>query len=165
MTSLLRSWVTGEAVRELQQRLAALGHTLPIDGEYGPVTESVVRAFQAARAIRIDGICGPHTRDALKALLSTRQNSDWLGWPASRRLIAGNQAAANAIRIQRLRGALPRRQDSGDLAGRGGEEAADRAAAAKSIEFGAATAKSIELAKTERSPCVLRRGRPEPDQA
>src|SRR4029079_15535114 len=69
----------------------------------------------------------------------------------------------NPIRIQRLRGALPRRQDSGDLARRGGEEASDPAATVESSESGAATAGSIELAQTERGACVLRRSRPEPD--
>jgi lysozyme family protein/peptidoglycan hydrolase-like protein with peptidoglycan-binding domain len=40
----------------------------------------------------IDGIYGPHTRDAIKALLITRESSDWVGWPADRLLVAGKQA-------------------------------------------------------------------------
>jgi lysozyme family protein/peptidoglycan hydrolase-like protein with peptidoglycan-binding domain len=48
----------------------------------------------------IDGICGPHTRDAIKALLITRQNSDWLGWSASRLLIAGKQALCDLDGIE-----------------------------------------------------------------
>ena len=57
----------GEAVRDLQQRLAAAGH-LPIGdeaGEFGAATETAVREFQEARGIRVDGICGPETWAAL----------------------------------------------------------------------------------------------------
>jgi N-acetylmuramoyl-L-alanine amidase len=64
-STLLRSGDAGEAVRELQQRLAAAGRALPIDGEFGPVTESTVRAFQRARGLRVDGIGGPETWGAL----------------------------------------------------------------------------------------------------
>jgi len=39
----------------------------------------------------IDGIYGPHTRNAIKALLIIRQSSDWIGWPADRLVIAGKQ--------------------------------------------------------------------------
>ncbi|HEX6312158.1 MAG TPA: peptidoglycan-binding protein, partial [Acidimicrobiia bacterium] len=53
----------GEAVRDLQQRLAALGHDSTADepGEFGDATEAAVRAFQAARGLDVDGICGRHT--------------------------------------------------------------------------------------------------------
>jgi N-acetylmuramoyl-L-alanine amidase len=59
----LRAGATGEAVVDLQQRLAALGHDLGGDplGELGPGTESAVTAFQQARGLRIDGICGDET--------------------------------------------------------------------------------------------------------
>ena len=58
---------TGEAVRDLQRRLAALGHDTSPDepGEFGPVTEAAVRAFQAQRRIDVDGVCGPQTWAAL----------------------------------------------------------------------------------------------------
>jgi N-acetylmuramoyl-L-alanine amidase len=64
---LLRSGSTGEAVRDLQQRLAAAGHVPAGDdgGAFGPATESSVRAFQDARGIRVDGIVGPQTWAAL----------------------------------------------------------------------------------------------------
>ncbi len=53
----------GEAVRDLQRRLRALGHDIPgvETGEYGPTTETVVRTLQEARGLRVDGWCGAQT--------------------------------------------------------------------------------------------------------
>jgi N-acetylmuramoyl-L-alanine amidase len=53
----------GEAVRDLQRRLAALGHDTAADepGEFGTVTEAAVRAFQEQRRLDVDGVCGPQT--------------------------------------------------------------------------------------------------------
>jgi peptidoglycan hydrolase-like protein with peptidoglycan-binding domain len=44
----LQQGETGEAVRDLQRRLAALGLDSTSDepGEFGPATEAAVRAFQ-----------------------------------------------------------------------------------------------------------------------
>ncbi|HVW34601.1 MAG TPA: peptidoglycan-binding protein [Acidimicrobiia bacterium] len=57
----------GEAVRDLQLRLGGLGfETAPVEaGVYGPSTAEAVRAFQAARGLRIDGICGRQTWSSL----------------------------------------------------------------------------------------------------
>ena len=51
----------GEAVRDVQRRLAALGHDLGDDpgGEFGPATAAATRAFQRQRGLPADGICGP----------------------------------------------------------------------------------------------------------
>jgi N-acetylmuramoyl-L-alanine amidase len=61
--AVLRPGSRGEAVRDLQVRLGALGHEIPPTeaGTYGDATERVVRAFQEARGLRSDGICGPQT--------------------------------------------------------------------------------------------------------
>jgi lysozyme family protein len=80
-------------------------------GTQAPVTASDDQEFDLKELQRrlqklplyrdeIDGICGPHTRDAIKALLITRQSSDWLGWPASRLLIAGKQALCDLDGIE-----------------------------------------------------------------
>jgi peptidoglycan hydrolase-like protein with peptidoglycan-binding domain len=58
----LRRGSTGTAVRQLQQALTDLGYAPgPIDGNFGPRTESAVRAFQADRGIGVDGVVGPVT--------------------------------------------------------------------------------------------------------
>ena len=53
----------GEAVRDLQQRLADLGfETAPAEtGTYGESTTAAIRAFQTARGLRVDGVCGRQT--------------------------------------------------------------------------------------------------------
>ncbi len=64
---ILRRDSAGKAVRDLQQRLASTGFAPGGDdaGVYGPATEASVRAFQEARGIRVDGICGPETWSAI----------------------------------------------------------------------------------------------------
>jgi N-acetylmuramoyl-L-alanine amidase len=58
---------SGEAVRDLQHRLGALGHDLSRDeaGRFGDATDGAVRHFQEARGLRVDGICGRQTWSAL----------------------------------------------------------------------------------------------------
>jgi N-acetylmuramoyl-L-alanine amidase len=65
--AVLRPGSRGEAVRDLQVRLGAQGHEIPPfeAGTYGAATEQAVRAFQTARGLRIDGICGPQTWSAV----------------------------------------------------------------------------------------------------
>jgi N-acetylmuramoyl-L-alanine amidase len=51
----------GEGVRDIQTRLAALGHTTDGDdrGTFGDATKEAVAAFQHSRGLPIDGIVGP----------------------------------------------------------------------------------------------------------
>jgi N-acetylmuramoyl-L-alanine amidase len=67
MTTGLRRGEAGEGVRDLQRRLAALGHDCAGDeaGEFGPATEAAVRAFQQQRGLLVDGLCGTQTWAAL----------------------------------------------------------------------------------------------------
>jgi N-acetylmuramoyl-L-alanine amidase len=57
----------GEAVRDLQQRIGALGYDVTGDepGRFGDATVAAVRAFQEARGLAADGVCGRHTWAAL----------------------------------------------------------------------------------------------------
>jgi N-acetylmuramoyl-L-alanine amidase len=48
-------------VRDIQGRLLALGYSVAISGEFGPQTESAVRAFQTDRGLTSDGVVGPET--------------------------------------------------------------------------------------------------------
>jgi peptidoglycan hydrolase-like protein with peptidoglycan-binding domain len=52
-------------VRTLQYLLRARGHTVTVDGIFGPRTDAAVRAFQQERSLAVDGIVGPHTWHAL----------------------------------------------------------------------------------------------------
>lgn len=54
----------GRAVRDIQQRLIALGHAVGSDerfGAFGPGTAQAVRAFQQVRGLLVDGIVGKNT--------------------------------------------------------------------------------------------------------
>src|ERR671924_1501944 len=48
-------------VRPLQQLLRARGHSVAVDGIFGPQTEAAVKAFQQSRGLAADGIVGPQT--------------------------------------------------------------------------------------------------------
>lgn len=56
--------------RDVQEKLILLGYEPgQIDGAYGPHTRAAVRAFQKDAQIRIDGIVGPQTLNALDAFV------------------------------------------------------------------------------------------------
>lgn len=63
----LRAGATGEAVRDLQRRLAAVGYDSTADelGVFGDGTVGAVRSFQKARGLRVDGVCGRETWSSL----------------------------------------------------------------------------------------------------
>lgn len=64
---LVRAGSTGDAVRDVQRRLTALGHPTGDDepGSFGAGTERAVRDFQQRRGLRVDGICGRQTWGSL----------------------------------------------------------------------------------------------------
>ncbi|MGI8518517.1 MAG: peptidoglycan-binding protein [Acidimicrobiia bacterium] len=52
---------TGDAVRDIQGRLVALGYEINVTGDFGDDTEAGVRAFQVDRGLNADGVVGPET--------------------------------------------------------------------------------------------------------
>jgi peptidoglycan hydrolase-like protein with peptidoglycan-binding domain len=67
----LRRGDEGVWVSELQQELTRHGFPVPADGEFGPVTDTAVRAFQDANGLTVDGVVGPRTWAALVAPATT----------------------------------------------------------------------------------------------
>ncbi len=62
---VLRRGSRGLTVADLQGKLVKAGFDLTIDGDFGPGTEAVVKAFQAKKKLVRDGIVGPATWAAL----------------------------------------------------------------------------------------------------
>lgn len=52
---------TGDAVRDIQGRLLALGYEVATSAEFADETEAAVRAFQVDRGLNADGVVGPET--------------------------------------------------------------------------------------------------------
>ena len=66
--ALATSPIQGEAVRELQEQLKALGYDPGAsDGVYGERTANAVRRFQQANGLDVDGVVGPQTWGSLRA--------------------------------------------------------------------------------------------------
>jgi peptidoglycan hydrolase-like protein with peptidoglycan-binding domain len=61
---------SGPCVIYLQETLNLYGYHLTPDGVFGDLTDKAVRAFQASRRLRQDGVVGPATRAALLDLPS-----------------------------------------------------------------------------------------------
>jgi hypothetical protein len=57
----LRFGNSGLAVRALQRLLIAKGYTIRVDGNFGALTETAVKAFQDQRNLMVDGVVGTNT--------------------------------------------------------------------------------------------------------
>jgi len=64
-SGVLRKGSAGDAVRDLQQTLSALGYPVKVDGIFGEDTDVALRAFQRDHGLAIDGLTGPRTREAI----------------------------------------------------------------------------------------------------
>jgi N-acetylmuramoyl-L-alanine amidase len=64
---VLRVGSAGRVVGELRQCLAAAGFAVPLGDpdSFAAATEHAVRDFQTKRGLRVDGVCGPETWNAL----------------------------------------------------------------------------------------------------
>ena len=72
MDAILKHGMKGEAVRNLQADLQALGFKFlkGVDGRFGDETEANVRLFQSGAGLTIDGKVGDKTRKAIAARLA-----------------------------------------------------------------------------------------------
>jgi|GEM_PF-7074858 len=61
----LRQGASGNAVRALQAELRAAGHSLTVDGSFGPATNTAVRSYQSSNGLVVDGVVGPITWGSL----------------------------------------------------------------------------------------------------
>ena len=52
---------SGISVRVLQKLLVSNGYGIPVDGVFGPITETAVKAFQNRRSLSADGMVGQKT--------------------------------------------------------------------------------------------------------
>lgn len=69
-----RSYKRGDthwAVIALQSNLNTLGNRLALDGDFGPATDKVARAFQSHRDLKVDGVIGPASQQVLCVELAT----------------------------------------------------------------------------------------------
>lgn len=68
-SNILKLGATGAAVKDLQQKLKALGYLKgSADGDFGEMTETAVKQFQQQMGLEVDGIAGIET---LRKLAST----------------------------------------------------------------------------------------------
>ena len=63
--SYLSKGSKGEEVKKLQSALNRAGANLTVDGSYGTKTEQAVRNFQEDHGLKVDGLAGPQTMEAL----------------------------------------------------------------------------------------------------
>lgn len=61
----VKSGSKGAAVKALQTELRAAGHSLTVDGSFGPKTKSAVVAYQKAQRLTADGVVGAKTWGSL----------------------------------------------------------------------------------------------------
>jgi resuscitation-promoting factor RpfB len=84
----------GKSVRKLQAAL-----DVPVDGVFGPQTETAVKRFQKRKGLTADGIVGPDTRDALGldpfAHGSVQRKSSGVKLPKALKLIAECESGGN----------------------------------------------------------------------
>lgn len=58
---VLQLGVQGQDVRMWQQQMKYRGWTIGVDGDFGPESDRVCRAFQAEKKLTVDGLVGPVT--------------------------------------------------------------------------------------------------------
>ncbi len=62
---VVKSGSNGHPITTMQYLLRARGHSIAVDGVFGPKTEAAVKSFQAGHGLAADGIVGAATWAAL----------------------------------------------------------------------------------------------------
>ena len=62
---LKRPFMTGPRITSIQRALRKAGVSVRVDGAFGHGTRSAVKRFQRTQGLRVDGVVGPATRQAL----------------------------------------------------------------------------------------------------
>ena len=73
---LVRQGDRDHPVKTLQYLLRERGHTVTVDGIFGPRTDAAVRAFQQSAHLAVDGIVGPNTWSALIVTVARGSTGD-----------------------------------------------------------------------------------------
>jgi peptidoglycan hydrolase-like protein with peptidoglycan-binding domain len=71
-----KSGSNGHPVKTLQYLLRARGHSVAVDGAFGPDTAAAAKAFQASHGLTAYGIVGPVTWAALVMQVKTGSQGD-----------------------------------------------------------------------------------------
>jgi peptidoglycan hydrolase-like protein with peptidoglycan-binding domain len=66
----------GHPIKTLQHLLRARGHSLVVDGIFGPSTEAAVRSFQVSRGLPADGVVNAQTWAALVLQVARGSHGD-----------------------------------------------------------------------------------------
>jgi peptidoglycan hydrolase-like protein with peptidoglycan-binding domain len=73
---LVRRGDAQHPVQTLQYLLRARGHSVTVDGSFGPATDAAVRAFQQEKRLAVDGVVGPNTWSALIVVVRKGSEGD-----------------------------------------------------------------------------------------
>lgn len=110
---VLKQGSSGPDVQDLQQKLKDLGFDPNgVDGNFGPGTKAAVIAFQQSKGLQADGMAGPATLAALRAVTAGTPNgggavSDNASGATTTTSAAGAAAAAPALNLAGLAGKIP----------------------------------------------------------
>jgi peptidoglycan hydrolase-like protein with peptidoglycan-binding domain len=99
---LLKRGSKGDMVVWAQERLVGAGHEVPITGLFGRLTAAVVRDFQAAKGLPVDGQIGTGTWESLLNFTPYRMR-----WSGSPRAGTGTSSSRAAPPSRPLSAALP----------------------------------------------------------
>ncbi len=98
-----KSMMSGDDVKELQNRLLYLGYDCgEADGHFGPLTSAAVRAFQQKNGLEVDGIVGALTRVALQTATPSDTGDSTLYLITFQSLYKQDEAAAIVEQLRLL---------------------------------------------------------------